>query len=385
MTTFYAAIPPIERITQITDLKYYFDVPTYWYIALTDVKGSTAAIQAGRYKDVNAVAAASITALLNVTQREDIPFVFGGDGASVLIPETHVESARKALLATQQMAASQFNLELRIGIVPVRDVLARGQQIRVAKLKMSENFQQAIFMGGGLAEAERLLKDPESGAQYQITNAENITYQGDFSGFECRWNAIPSPQEETVSLLVQAVKGDSADHTRLYHEVLHKIEAVYGDSQKRRPITVENLKLALNPYKMTTEAKVTHQDTRFSRLLRMFRDTFVAYIAMRFNIQGWGRYKDILLASIDNEKFDDTLRMIISGTISQREQLRAYLESRRREGELVYGTHTSPNALMTCVVFDYFGRQVHFVDGADGGYALAAKEMKAQLKQLPMR
>jgi hypothetical protein len=34
---------------------------------------------------------------------------------------------------------------------------------------------------------------------------------------------------------------------------------------------------------------------------------------------------------------------------------------------------------MTCVVFDYFGRQVHFVDGARGGYTLAAREMKMQL------
>jgi len=27
------------------------------------------------------------------------------------------------------------------------------------------------------------------------------------------------------------------------------------------------------------------------------------------------------------------------------------------------------------------GRQVHFVDGADGGYTLAAKELKQQLKK----
>jgi hypothetical protein len=46
---------------------------------------------------------------------------------------------------------------------------------------------------------------------------------------------------------------------------------------------------------------------------------------------------------------------------------------------LVYGLHVSKHALMTCLVFDRFGKQVHFVDGSGGGYALAAKQMKEQL------
>jgi hypothetical protein len=36
---------------------------------------------------------------------------------------------------------------------------------------------------------------------------------------------------------------------------------------------------------------------------------------------------------------------------------------------------------MTCLVFERGGRQVHFVDGADGGYALAAKDMKQRMKE----
>ncbi len=105
----------------------------------------------------------------------------------------------------------------------------------------------------------------------------------------------------------------------------------------------------------------------------------MAGFAMRFKVGRWGGYKNILVDSTDHEKFDDTLRMVISGKSSQREKLRAYLEEQRQAGRLVYGMHTSTHALMTCVVFDYFGRQVHFVDGARGGYTLAAREMKLQL------
>jgi hypothetical protein len=105
-------------------------------------------------------------------------------------------------------------------------------------------------------------------------------------------------------------------------------------------------------------------------------------IAIWFKIGQWGEYKDFVVGATDNEKFDDTLRMIISGTRQQGNELRDYLEALHVQGILAYGVHSSSHCLMTCIVFDHFGRQVHFIDGADGGYALAALQMKEQLKAL---
>jgi hypothetical protein len=39
---------------------------------------------------------------------------------------------------------------------------------------------------------------------------------------------------------------------------------------------------------------------------------------------------------------------------------------------------------LTCIVFSYNGNHVHFVDGSDGGYAMAARGLKAQLKSLSL-
>jgi hypothetical protein len=74
--------------------------------------------------------------------------------------------------------------------------------------------------------------------------------------------------------------------------------------------------------------------------------------------------------------------MIIAGNAAQRERLTRYLEDGYKRGALVYGLHITDRALMTCLVFERMGRQVHFVDGADGGYALAAKAMKERLRSL---
>lgn len=379
--TFYTMIPPIHSIREITNAIHYFDVPADWHVALTDVRGSTRAIEEGRYKDVNAVAAASITALLNHLPGIDIPYVFGGDGATILIPPSILKEAGESLLATRRMADEQFNLELRVGIIPVSDILRDGYRIRVARLKMSDNFQQAIFSGGGLAHAERLLKHPERGKAYEVPASTGF-YQADFSGFECRWNEIRSTHDETVCLIIQAVQGGADTHNAIYLDALEHIEMIYGDSANRHPISIGNMKLALNPGKLQVEAKIRYQDNSLGRRLNLLKGSIKALIAMRFNIGQWGNYKEIFLGATDHEKFDDTLRMAISGTSDQRAVLRAYLEGARLRGDLVYGMHVSTHTLVTCIVFDYFGRQVHFVDGANGGYALAAKEMKAQLKEL---
>ena len=54
--------------------------------------------------------------------------------------------------------------------------------------------------------------------------------------------------------------------------------------------------------------------------------------------------------------------------------------SRRRE--LVYGAHVADRAQMTCLVFDYSGRHLHFIDGANGGLSMAAKALKERVAGL---
>lgn len=385
---FYSQLPLLDNFIQITDLGNFFDVPEDWYIVVTDIRGSTQAIEAGKYKEVNLLGACSIVAVLNVAGKTEIPFVFGGDGASLLMGPSLLPAAQKALLATQQLAKTEFDMDLRVGVVPVKVVVAANYPVKIAKFKVSENYSQAVFVGGGLTRATELIKDPVAGNIYSIKN-KGVSPKADFSGLECRWQDIPSKYGEIVTLLVM-VRADFGQHShQFYRNILKKIQYIYGKENSLNPIDRKNLKLTLNSTKLIKETLIRASSAswldRQLYLSKIQLETALGSVLMNLKVKteelDWGVYKDMAIAATDYRKFDDMLRMVISGNEWRRKKLTRYLERNYREGKLVYGLHVSDRALMTCLVFERGGRQVHFVDGADGGYALAAKDMKQRMNE----
>ena len=377
-TTFFHDMPSMPHIRHVTDLNYYLDVPRNWLIALTDVRNSTIAIKNGEYKSVNTCGAATIAAILNSIPNIDVPFVFGGDGATVVVPPHVRQQTADALVAVKSLAKEIFNLELRIGIVPVADVVDAGYDVKVGKVHMSENYQQPVFTGGGLAFADALLKSPTEGHKYEIIPQGGET--ADFSGFECRWSKHPASSEEVVSVMVKAMNLNVDSRNRLYEDALVKINEIYGEHRDRHPINLSKMKIALNPKQYDYETGIRTTDATWRDSLVLMFWSIGGYLKWRFVNKIWDRYKSTVYHSTDHEKFDDMLRMTISGTQQQRHQLRAYLEEKHQAGDLVFGIHIAKHTLMTCIVFDRFGRQVHFLDADEGGYAMAAVELKAQLK-----
>ena len=122
----------------VADIDNYRPLPDDWMLATADIVGSTKAIEAGRYKTVNMAGASVISALLNALGRQDLPFVFGGDGALVAFPGSALEIARNALAAVQRWVADELDLTLRAAIVPIKDIRAQGLDVRVARFQASE-------------------------------------------------------------------------------------------------------------------------------------------------------------------------------------------------------------------------------------------------------
>src|SRR4029453_2008719 len=96
-------------------------------------------------------------------------------------------------------------------------------------------------------------------------------------------------------------------------------------------------------------------------------------------------YKREVIQNCDYRKFDDCLRMVVDLNVAEIYRLESRLSAEQRAGRLAYGMHRASAALITCLVRSYTGDHMHFVDGADGGYALAAAELKTQLEEIATR
>lgn len=385
---FYYNIKPFNQFQGIFDLSHYSQLPNDWLVVISDIEGSTAAIQQGKYREVNAVGVASMVAVFNAVTPLAIPFVFGGDGATFCIPLSAVEQVKKALLGTKIMAKENFSLGLRCGIVPYSDIRQAQQQILVGKCQVSSGYYQASFTGKGLSYAERLVKNDPTGL-YSISD-DILSPEADFTGFECRWKDIPSPHDETISLLVLSTANTTEKNNTIYQGVFNQILQIYGSVDKYRPIQQHSLELTENTKNLQDEIKIrTATQSKWAKVLYTFflpwKVRLGRYWMKHKKVAletDWGEYKASLINNTDFQKFDENLRMVISGDSLQRTRLTQYLEEQYQKKQLVYGIHVSDRALMTCVISDYNSNHIHFIDGANGGYTMAAKALKKQLKKI---
>lgn len=166
-------------------------------VGITDVVDSTSAVAAGRYKDVNFAGASAIAALGYAWDSFDFPFVFRGDGAAFALRPSRLETATLALRQTVQFVREVFQLDLRAGLVSVKDIRAAGSDVRTARYSASKTAIYAMFAGGGLNWADRQIRAGKSTIEQILThNAPNL------NGLTCEWAPIPSQSGEILSLLV---------------------------------------------------------------------------------------------------------------------------------------------------------------------------------------
>jgi len=386
---FYTQIKSFKSFSDFTQLEKYSDLPQEWLVVVADIQNSTDAIQKGLYKEVNSISTATVAVVLNATKPLNIPYVFGGDGATFCIPPSKKESTHSALISVKKLAKESFDLDLRIGMVPMSLIKEQGYEVAIGKYQPSDHFQQAMFQGNGLDYAESLIKNPVLGNVYQL-DEKLIEAKGDFTGFECRWSEIPSAHEETVAIIVQVIEKDKERRKFTYDRVFQKIVEIYGEEQQHHPLRTEKLNLTLSFTKLSSEARIR---TAFQGLYAQFKYViklvFLAFAGkylMARNIKtesvNWGEYKQRLIENTDYRKFDEILRMVMSGTRSQRKKLIEFLDKLHDEKKIIFGLHPSPSAIITCMVFNYNTEHIHFLDGSNGGYAMAAKNLKKQLKNM---
>ena len=385
---FYLELPSFQQFEKFTHEENYQSLPDDWFVIVADIKNSTQAINDGYYKEVNLIGAASITQTMQTLATQDIPFVFGGDGATMCVPRDAVEPVALQLSKLQKLSQENFGLELRVAVIPMQDIHARGVDVQVAKLEITENKYIALFRGGGLAIADMLAKTDKNDRGKKGSYEINVTSENldSLTGISCRWSPVPAKKGKVISLMVMARDAKAMD---VYQSLVESFREILGREISETNPVQDNL----NNYKgiseaVRDEAKYHASKYSFSFLSRFLDILFsvsiyrygINFAAMFFNARG---YKDTISSHSDFRKFDDTLRLIMDCTEDEVDRLRKLLEQGYQNGHLYYGLHVSDEALMTCFVESTTqGGHLHFIDGGDGGLAMASIQMKTQKEEL---
>jgi Protein of unknown function (DUF3095) len=376
---FYAALTvcqlPLAELLLQNNL--FHTIPADWHVIITDIKSSTSAVKNGLHENVNLVAAGSIVSLLNIAFKNNIlvPFFFGGDGATFIVPSGLFKKVMPALLLYRARTLANFNLELRIGSVPVQKIYEKGHQLNICKFGFSAFFPVPIVLGGGLNYAESVIK----GNDYLL--AENAVQEEelDLNGMQCRWDRIPPPEnkEEVVTLLVIAREGQ--DQNIIFSQVMRFVDEIYGSPGKRQPISVAKLKLKTTFNRMRKEMRARMGAIKYFDVVYLW---FISVCgSLYFKTKKGMGYLNRLVEMSDTLVIDGKINTVISGTAKQRADLQMILNNLEKEGKIYYGIHVSNSSIMSCYVRDMKDGHIHFVDGAEGGYTQAAGMLKNKLRK----
>ena len=100
---------------------------------------------------------------------------------------------------------------------------------------------------------------------------------------------------------------------------------------------------------------------------------------LRYTSDGRG-YVESIPDMSDTLTIDGRINTVIAGTAAQRQSLSRLLDSMEADGAILFGLYASSASIMSCYVRNRDDQHIHFVDGADGGYTLAATLLKRKIR-----
>jgi len=345
---------------------------------VTDIVDSTGAIAKGRHKTVNFVAAMGIAALRNLCAPTRIPFLFGGDGAVVMVPPEYSAKARVELARVRGMAARDFQMTLRAGLVPVKELRRLGMDVSVGRYEPTPGNSFGVFLGGGVGLLEASIRgrgNDDLAALAAVPVALDDGAPVDLEGLSCRWDTLHSARGAMLTLILQG----AADLTDVYANVV----ALAGPDSETRPVRQDTLRARWPPVGFMLEARARRRGGSLVAWgARVLMETLLARLVLarakpigNFDPQ---RYRSEVITNTDFCKHDETVCLVIDCPPAAVEAIKRYLDEAAPARGIRYGIHVSQTALMTCLVMSpEDSLHVHFVDGGAGGYTSASRSLKS--------
>lgn len=351
-------------------------VPDDWSIIVTDVEGSTAIFEKGDQQLVHLASTGSIIACLNIARdlEIEIPFFFGGDGATILVPPSITAACIHALTLHQERCRINFEFHLRVGFRTVGTLATDGSFVRILKYKRNEFHTMPVILGNALKLAEKQIKENDTLQE----EAQALEYNLNLTGMECKWDKIapPVPEGEVLSLIINAVNNE--DQHKIYSKIIQLMEDIYGNDGSRNPISATTLKIIHNVQQLRNEVSMKFKTFSWFNWFKSFVRTCVATVFIRFTPSG-KKYLDEIVNLTEILMLDGSINTVIAGTKKQRLALLKTLNLLEEKGIINYGYYVSKSSVISCYVTAVDSYHIHFLDGDNGGYTRASKVLKAKL------
>ena len=376
--SFYTELPLLGSFSEVTNSSVYTELPEDWIIGMSDIVGSTDAVERGLYKTVNMIGAAVISSQINTLGEVKFPFIFGGDGATFAIPAEFAEASREQIEAVIAWAAREFDFELRGAMIPVSVINNAGHSITVARFSASDHVDYAMFRGSGISWAEQQMKT----GNFIIKNTTSEVLPN-LTGLSCRWTPTQSQNGTIVSLVIQP---SGQNRIELFDKLAKEITEIIANSNDGcRPVPADGPNTTWPPKGLALEAHASRGNrSLLATKLQLLAKTFLGWLFFKTEITAGEfdprHYRKTISLNADFQKFEEGLKMTLDCDRKTQKKLITILNRAERKGIIKYGMHEQDESMMTCIVPSVTtDNHIHFIDGASGGYTAAAKQLKSRI------
>lgn len=353
-------------------------VPETWHVIVVDIQNSTEAVATGKHHQINLTATGAIISVLNTIRKDkktvEIPYFFGGDGATFIIPNFLLKKLIRVLENFSLHIKTNTGLILRVGSISVKKLLSEHCTLTLAKHSLTKKLSIPIVLGNGLKIAEEIIKDifVENNATKFEEDLLNL------KGMECRWNQIKPSESKNrvVCLLLDAV--EEANQGAVYKDIITKMNALFGTFKNRQPIRSTNLKLNYSISNIWEEMKISLVRKDWIYVLKNWLSTLIGVFYLNLTRDGKQYLKQISQLS-HTFMLDGMINTIFTAEQHKIDMFIDFLDQLEKEKKIVYGLHITHASVMSCYVLDRKTKHSHFVDGTEGGYTSAAKMLKTKL------
>ena len=368
-------------VNLLTDESCFSHIPKTWYVIVVDIENSTKAVNEGKHHQVNLTATGAIISVLNTIRKEkkniEIPYFFGGDGATFIVPQIILKSIIVILENYSLHIKRNTNLTLRVGYVPVNTLASEKHNLKIAKHQLTAQLTIPVVLGNSLKKAEEYIKKKFE-EKNTINFKENLL---NLEGMECRWKQIKPfhNKQKVICLLLDATT--EINQREIYKNVLAKMDANFGAFKDRQPLEASILKLNYNISKIWKEMKVSLANKSLTYLIKNWTSTLIGKFYLNLSEDGKQYLKQISQLS-HTFMLDGMINTIFIADEDKIKPFIEYLDKLENDNKIIYGIHITHASVMSCYVLDRKTKHSHFVDGTEGGYTSAAKMLKRKLKNI---